>query len=106
MMMRHLTAIGETYAQTTLEDAAWNLWHVNPSQASTSTSSSSLNNPNPFTNIVRHQGGHNTGVGGGSLIRTMPTPLVPDVDLSNIIAMVETVREVLPHVPDELILQG
>ncbi|CAI9263825.1 unnamed protein product [Lactuca saligna] len=106
MMMRHLAAIGETYAQTALEDAAWNLWHVNPSQASTSTSTSSSNNPNPFTSIVRHQGGHTTRGGGGSLIRTMPTPLVPDVDLSNIIAMVETVREVLPHVPDELILQG
>ncbi|CAI9283277.1 unnamed protein product [Lactuca saligna] len=106
MMMRHMAAIGETYAQTALEDAAWNLWHVNPSQASTSTSTSSSNNPNPFTSTVRHQGGHTTRGGGGSLIRTMPTPLVPDVDLSNIIAMVETVREVLPHVPDELILQG
>ncbi|KAL7614386.1 hypothetical protein Lser_V15G09217 [Lactuca serriola] len=103
MMMRHLAAVGETYAQTALEDAAWNLWPVNPSQASTSTSSS--NNPNPSTSTVRHRGGHTTGAGGGSLIRTSPPPPVPDVDLSNIIAMAETVREVLPHVPDELILR-
>ena len=85
MMMRHLAAVGETYAQTALEDAAWNLWPVNPSQASTSTSSS--NNPNPSTSTVRHRGGHSTGAGGGSLIRTTPPPPVPDVGLSNIIAM-------------------
>ncbi|CAH1415254.1 unnamed protein product [Lactuca virosa] len=106
MMMRHLAAVGVTYAQTALEDAAWNLWLVNPSQASTSTSTSSSNNPNPSTSTVRHLGGHTTGGGGGSLIRTMPPPPVPDVDFSNIIAMVETVREVLPHVPDEIILRG
>ncbi|CAI9275805.1 unnamed protein product [Lactuca saligna] len=121
MMMRHLAAIGETYAQTTLEDAAWNLWLINPSQASTSTSTSSPNNPNPSTSTISHQGGHTTGVGtvaslergssdppliyvasslggGGSLIRTTPPPPILDVDLSNITAMAEVpVREVLPH---------
>ncbi|KAI3748974.1 hypothetical protein L6452_12454 [Arctium lappa] len=94
MMMRHLAAVGETYAQTALEDTAWNLWPINPSQAaSTSTS----NNPSPST--IRHRG-HG---GGGSVIRTPPRVL--DDDLSNILAMAETVREVLPHVPDELILR-
>lgn len=93
MMMRHLAAVGETYAQTALEDTAWNLWPINPSQAaSTSTS----NNPSPST--VRYR-----GHAGGSVIRT--TPRVSDDDLSNILAMAETVREVLPHVPDELILR-
>ncbi|KVI10062.1 Ubiquitin system component Cue [Cynara cardunculus var. scolymus] len=93
MMMRHLAAVGETYAQTALEDTAWNLWPINPSQAaSTSTS----NNPSPST--IRHR-----GHGGGSVIRTPPR--VSDDDLSNILAMAETVREVLPHVPDELILR-
>ncbi|GLT68518.1 hypothetical protein SLA2020_407400 [Shorea laevis] len=34
MMMRHLASVGETYAQTALEDGgAWSLWPVNPSQA-------------------------------------------------------------------------
>lgn len=93
MVMRHLAAVGETYAQTALEDAAWNLWPVNPSQASTSTSSN-----NPSTSTVRHR-----GHASGPLIRTPPP--VPDDDLSHILTMAETVREVLPHVPDELILR-
>ncbi|KAJ9539744.1 hypothetical protein OSB04_026250 [Centaurea solstitialis] len=98
MMMRHLAAVGETYAQTALEDTAWNLWPINPSQSAASTSTS--NNPSPST--LRHRG-HGGGGGGGSVIRTPPR--VSDDDLSNILAMAETVREVLPHVPDELILR-
>nr|GEU59394.1 E3 ubiquitin-protein ligase RIN2-like [Tanacetum cinerariifolium] len=98
MMMRHLAAVGETYAQTALEDASWNLWPINSSQASTSTSN------NPSTSTVRHRGGHGGGGSdGGSLIRTAPR--VSDDDLAHILAMAETVREVLPHVPDELILR-
>ncbi|KAK9078066.1 hypothetical protein SSX86_002123 [Deinandra increscens subsp. villosa] len=91
MMMRQLAAVGETYAQTALEDSSWNLWPINPSQASTSTS----NNP---TSSLRHR-----GHAGGSLIATAPR--VSDDDLSHLLAMAETVREVLPHVPDELILR-
>ncbi|KAI3800082.1 hypothetical protein L1987_35390 [Smallanthus sonchifolius] len=92
MMMRHLAAVGETYAQTALEDASWNLWPINSSQASTSTSN------NPSTSNIRHR-----GHAGGSLIRTAPR--VSDDDLSHLLAMAETVREVLPHVPDELIFR-
>ncbi|KAK1421389.1 hypothetical protein QVD17_23687 [Tagetes erecta] len=92
MMMRHLAAVGETYAQTALEDSSWNLWPINPSQASTSTSN------NPSTSSVRYR-----GHAGGSLITT--DPRVSDDDLSHLLAMAETVREVLPHVPDELILR-
>ncbi|KAL8210824.1 hypothetical protein R6Q57_005261 [Mikania cordata] len=91
MMMRQLAAVGETYAQSALEDSSWNLWPINPSQASTSTS----NNP---TSSLR-----NRGHSGGSLIST--TPRVLDDDLSHLLAMAETVREVLPHVPDEIILR-
>ncbi|MCI23912.1 E3 ubiquitin protein ligase RIN2, partial [Trifolium medium] len=29
MMMRHLASVGETYAQTTFDDASWNLWPIN-----------------------------------------------------------------------------
>ncbi|PWA88486.1 RPM1 interacting protein 2 [Artemisia annua] len=98
MMMRHLAAVGETYAQTALEDASWNLWPINSSQAGTSTSN------NPSTSTLRHRGGHGGGgSAGGSIIRTAPR--VSDVDLARILAMAETVREVLPHVPDELILR-
>ncbi|KAL9321637.1 hypothetical protein ACSQ67_009690 [Phaseolus vulgaris] len=38
MMMRHLASVGETYAQTAFEDSSWNLWPINPSQASASAS--------------------------------------------------------------------
>ncbi|KAI3793105.1 hypothetical protein L1987_35718 [Smallanthus sonchifolius] len=92
MMMRHLAAVGETYAQTALEDTSWHLWPINSSQASTSTSN------NPSTSNIRYRGHP-----GGSLIRTAPR--VSDDDLSHLLAMAETVREVLPHVPDELIFR-
>ncbi|KAI3519561.1 hypothetical protein L1887_08771 [Cichorium endivia] len=100
MMMRHLAAVGETYAQTALEDAAWNLWPVNQSQSQSQSqpSTSTSSNIPSTSSTVRHRGHP-----GGSLIRTPPP--VPDDDLSHILAMAETVREVLPHVPDELILR-
>ncbi|XP_057951872.1 E3 ubiquitin protein ligase RIN2-like [Malania oleifera] len=91
MMMRHLASVGETYAQTALEDAAWNLWPMNPSQAATSGSSIS-------TSAVRYPGG-----GTGLHMRT--TSHSANDDIINILAMAETVREVLPHIPDELIFQ-
>ncbi|KAI3720819.1 hypothetical protein L2E82_31814 [Cichorium intybus] len=100
MMMRHLAAVGETYAQTALEDAAWNLWPVNQSQSQSQSqpSTSTSSNIPSTSSTIRHRGHP-----GGSLIRTAPP--VPDDDLSHILAMAETVREVLPHVPDELILR-
>uniref|UniRef100_A0A5B6YUK8 RING-type E3 ubiquitin transferase n=1 Tax=Davidia involucrata TaxID=16924 RepID=A0A5B6YUK8_DAVIN len=88
MMMRHLAAVGETYAQTALEDTAWNLWPINPSQAGTSTSPT----PPAFP-----------GSAGGLHMRT--TSRAANDNIANILAMAETVREVLPHIPDELIFQ-
>ncbi|KAI3821168.1 hypothetical protein L1987_08726 [Smallanthus sonchifolius] len=69
MMTRHLAAVGETYAQTALEDASWNLWPINSSQASATA------------------------------------PRVSDDDLLHLLDLAETVREVLPRVPDELIFR-
>ncbi|KAG5558369.1 hypothetical protein RHGRI_008336 [Rhododendron griersonianum] len=92
MMMRHLAAVGETYAQTALEDSAWSLWPVNPSQAGTSAP------PIPPAGTVRYPGG-----AGGLHIRTASR--TANDNLANILAMAETVREVLPHMPDELIFQ-
>uniref|UniRef100_A0A5B6YVH1 RING-type E3 ubiquitin transferase n=1 Tax=Davidia involucrata TaxID=16924 RepID=A0A5B6YVH1_DAVIN len=92
MMMRHLAAVGETYAQTALEDAAWNLWPLDPSQAGTSTP------PIPPAGSVRYPGN-----AGGLHIRT--TSRAANDSIANIIAMAEMVREVLPHIPDELIFQ-
>ncbi|XP_059449778.1 E3 ubiquitin protein ligase RIN2 isoform X1 [Corylus avellana] len=92
MMMRHLASVGETYAQTALEDGAWSLWPVNPSQAA------ATGTPIPPAAAGRYPGG-----GGGLRMRTTPHPA--NDNLANILAMAETVREVLPHMPDDIIFQ-
>ncbi|CAD5329001.1 putative chromatin regulator PHD family [Arabidopsis thaliana] len=88
MMMRHLASVGESYAQTALDDAAWSLWPMNPSQASTSS-----------TTVPPGNGGRT----GGLHLRTVSN--TTNESLANILAMAETVREVMPHVPDEIIFQ-
>ncbi|KAK8975405.1 hypothetical protein V6N11_057499 [Hibiscus sabdariffa] len=89
MMMRHLASVGETYAQTALEDTAWSLWPMNPSQAAAS--------------VPPNAGGRYPTNTGNLHIRTAARTANDGV--ANILAMAETVREVLPHVPDELIFQ-
>ncbi|KZV41418.1 hypothetical protein F511_12146 [Dorcoceras hygrometricum] len=91
MVMRQLAAVGETYAQTALEDATWSLFPPNSSQAGTSRSAVS-------TGSTRYPRGS-----GGLHLRS--TSLGTNENLANIIAMAETVREVLPHIPDEIIFQ-
>lgn len=92
MMMRHLASVGETYAQTAIEDTSWSLWPMNPSQASASGS------PVPPVVPGRHPG--NTG---GAHARS--TLRSANDNIANILAMAETVREVLPHIPEDLIFQ-
>jgi len=92
MVMRHLASVGETYAQTTLEDSAWSLWPMNPSQAA------ATGGPIPHAG-----GGRYTGGTGGLHMRTASRPA--NDNIANILAMAETVREVLPHMPDDIILQ-
>ncbi|KAG9134431.1 hypothetical protein Leryth_022378 [Lithospermum erythrorhizon] len=92
MMMRHLAAVGETYAQTALEDGALNIWHMNPSLAGTS------NQQIPPADSIRYAGN------GGGLHLRRASNTVSD-GIANLLSMAETVREVLPHVPDEVILQ-
>ncbi|KAM7274308.1 hypothetical protein ACFE04_028972 [Oxalis oulophora] len=99
MMMRHLATVGETYAQSALEDAAWSLWPMHPSQGGAS--------PIPPPPPAAHAGGGGrlpVGTGAGLHLRTRSRTL-NDNNLANILAMAETVREVLPHVPDEIILE-
>ena len=93
MMMRHLASVGETYAQTALEDTAWGLWPMNPSQAA---SSSGAPIPPPA-------GGRYPGGAAGVHIRTASRSA--NDNIANILAMAETVREVLPHIPDDIIFQ-
>ncbi|CAI0380978.1 unnamed protein product [Linum tenue] len=98
MMMRHLASVGETYAHTALEDAAWSLWPMNhPSQGM--ASGSALIPPIPTA-----AGRYPSGVAGGGLHIRTPSRPVND-NMANLLAMAETVREVLPHIPDELILE-
>lgn len=91
MMMRHLASVGETYAQTALEDSAWSLWPMNPSQAATTGQP-----------IPPAAGGRYLGGGGGVHIRSTRAG---NDNIANILAMAETVREVLPHIPDDIIFQ-
>lgn len=84
MMMRNLAAVG---AHTAVEDTSWGPWPYNPSEAAAS----------------------------GSIVPPAATDRFPSGlhlrtasradNLANMLAMAETVREVLPHVPDELIFQ-
>ncbi|XP_004140081.1 E3 ubiquitin protein ligase RIN2 isoform X1 [Cucumis sativus] len=91
MMMRHLASVGETYAQTSIEDSAWSLWPLNSSQVVAGGSQ-----------VPRNVVGRHPGSMGGL---NMNVSRASNDNLANIIAMAETVREVLPHVPDELIFQ-
>lgn len=93
MMMRQLAAVSETYAQTALEDAAWSLWPMTNSQT---VSGSSV--PPAAATAMRF-----TGRNGGLRFRNA-SPSVND-NISNILAMADTVREVLPNIPDEIIFQ-
>lgn len=84
MLMRQLD-VGEPYAQSSLEDAPWGLFSPNPSQqVGTSTSA-----------VPRYP--------GASHVRSTSEAAISN--LENIIAMAETVREVLPHIPDNVIFQ-
>ncbi|KAK7334519.1 hypothetical protein VNO80_26276 [Phaseolus coccineus] len=91
MMMRHLASVGETYAQTAFEDSSWNLWPINPSQASASAST------------IPPPSGRSPGRTGSLHLRTASQSSNDNV--ANILAMAETVREVLPHIPDDMIFQ-
>lgn len=87
MMMRHLAAVGDTYAQTTIDDTAWSLWPVTHPNAVPGSSV-----PSAAETALRF-----TGRNGGLRFR--------NVSADNIRSMVDTVREVLPHIPDEIIFQ-
>ncbi|KAJ7982508.1 E3 ubiquitin protein ligase rin2-like protein [Quillaja saponaria] len=91
MMMNHLASVGEAYAQTSLEDSAWSLWPINPPQAAATGS--------PIPPAV----GRLPGGPGNLHVRSVSRSA--NDDTRNILAMAETVREVLPHIPDDLIFQ-
>ncbi|XP_068634283.1 E3 ubiquitin protein ligase RIN2-like [Aristolochia californica] len=88
MMMRHLASVGDSYGHSAIEDSSWSLWPMaHPSAASGSS-------PPPVRPPVRYDGNTN-----GLRFRNT------NDNISSLLAMADTVREVLPHIPDELILQ-
>lgn len=91
MMMRQIASVGETYAQNALEDTSWSLWPTNSSQATASgTAFPPAANRYPAAAGAAHR-------------RTASHPA--NDSIANLLAMAETVREVLPHIPDEMIFQ-
>jgi len=90
MMMRHLASVRDTYAQTALEDTSWSLWPTNNSHATTSRNTSPPVAP-----------GHRLPIGAALSTASHPA----NDSMANLLAMAATVREVLPHIPADLILQ-
>ncbi|KAK3125012.1 hypothetical protein QOZ80_7BG0598800 [Eleusine coracana subsp. coracana] len=85
MMMRQLASVSENYGHT---DATWNLWPDPVSGSSVAPSSSSLPNSAPAAGL-RLRGTAGTVNGSMSELHTM----------------LDRVRGVLPHIPDELIME-
>ncbi|GJN07440.1 hypothetical protein PR202_ga25273 [Eleusine coracana subsp. coracana] len=85
MMMRQLASVSENYGHT---DGTWNLWPDPVSASSIAPSSSSLPNSAPAAGL-RLRG--TAGTVHGSM--------------SELLTMLDRVREVLPHIPDELIME-
>ncbi|XP_020588430.1 E3 ubiquitin protein ligase RIN2-like isoform X2 [Phalaenopsis equestris] len=83
MMMRQLASVSENYAHSSSMDSPfWNLWPSLHASASSPPQPSLNNTRNPV----------------GIRFRNTTPP-------SDLLAMVDRVREVLPHMPDELIIQ-
>jgi len=92
LMMRQLASVREGYAQGSVDStAAWNLWSTHQASASSSV-------PPPSSSSLRFN--RNTT---GLRFRNTPPPVngnTPDIH-----DMVDRVREVLPHIPDEVIIE-
>lgn len=88
MMMRQLASVGENFSHGSLEDAGWSFWPSH--QASGSSISPSLS--------IR-----NNRNGSGLRFRNNSPSVNPN--MSELRTMVDRVREVLPHIHDELIVQ-
>lgn len=92
LMMRQLASVREGYVHGSLDSAAaWNLWPTHHASASSSV-------PPPSSSSLRF----NRNTAGLRFRSTSPpvhenTPEIRD--------MVDRVREVLPHIPDEVIIE-
>ncbi|KAH7687695.1 autocrine motility factor receptor protein [Dioscorea alata] len=88
MMMRQLASVGENFSHGSLEDAGWSFW---PSHQASGSSIP----PSPAIRNNRN--------GSGLRFRNNSPSVNPN--MSELRTMVDRVREVLPHIHDELIIQ-
>ncbi|XP_072957109.1 E3 ubiquitin protein ligase RIN2-like isoform X1 [Typha angustifolia] len=84
MMVRQFASVNDNYAHA---DAAWNLWPPQLASGSTLGTSSLRYNRNTAGLRIRN-----------------PSPSV-NGNTTEVLSMVDRVREVLPHIPDEIIIQ-
>ncbi|OAY63290.1 E3 ubiquitin protein ligase RIN2 [Ananas comosus] len=84
MMMRQLASVSENYSQG---GSSWNLWPSHSTAGSSAAQSSSH--------------AYNRGASGLRFRSTSPA----NGNMTEVLSMAERVREVLPHIPDELIIQ-
>lgn len=86
MMMRQLASVTDNYGHA---DGTWNLW-PEPMAGSSLVPSTSSMPGSASASGLRLRGSAGTGNNGS---------------LSEVLTMVDRVREVLPHIPDELIIE-
>lgn len=102
LMMRQLASVREGYAQGSLDSAAsWNLWPTHEAPASASASASApppSPSPSPSPSSLRFT--RNTA---GLRFRNTAAPV--NENMPELHEMVDRVREVLPHIPDEVIIE-
>jgi len=101
MMMRQPAGVGGTYVHNTSSDEnAWRPWPMAPPEGSLMPGSVS--------------GSPRTGAGGLRFRNVRPGQAPESIgmqDVTNMVdpritAMANTVREALPHIPEEIIIQG
>lgn len=102
MMMRQLTSVGQGYSHGSLDNnGTWNLWPPTQQNAGSSSSlspPSSSSVPPPSSSSLRFNR-------NGNNLRFRSTSSLINGEAQNIREMVDRVREVLPHIPDEVIIE-
>lgn len=100
MMMRQLAGVGGTYAHNTpSEENAWRLWSMAPTEGSLTPGSFS-GRPRTVAGGLRFR-----NVGPGQAPENIGMQDAMNMVDPRITAMTNTVREVLPHIPEEIIIQ-
>jgi len=100
MMMRQLAGVGGTYVHSTSsEENAWRLWSMVPPEGSLMAGSFSAR-PRTGAGGLRFR-----NVGPGQAPENIGMQDATNMVDPRITAMTNMVREVLPHIPEEIIVQ-